>query len=218
MFLTKKDLDKPGFEGAKYICSPPPRESEEDHKGIWRALQDGTFTVLSSDHCPFSFDDADKGKKACISEEYPCGHFKYIPNGIAGVETRLALALSANQLTPERFVEVTSANPAKLYGLWPKKGAAIPGQSDADLVIWYAEGQLEKFHLKNEMLHHNCDYTPFEGQQISQWPRYTILRGKIVYDRDNGGLVGAKGYGEFLHRGKSSLAGPLKEGEWALPI
>jgi dihydropyrimidinase len=217
LFLTKKILDQPGFEGAKYVCSPPPRESVEEHEGLWNALEDGTFTIISSDHCPFAFDDNVKGKKLSISEEHPCGEFKRIPNGISGVETRLPLVLSAGRLTPERFVEVTSTNPAKLYGLWPLKGAAIPGESDADLVIWYPEGKLKPFQLKNEMLHHNVDYTAFEGHEFKQWPRFTILRGKVVFDRDNGGLVGSMGYGNFLKRKTSLLQGPLKS-EWTLPL
>lgn len=81
LFLTRADLDKPGFEGAKCVCSPPPREGPEDHEAIWKGLEDGTFTVLSSDHCPFLYDDATTGKKTCITPEYPVGHFKYVPNG-----------------------------------------------------------------------------------------------------------------------------------------
>lgn len=117
LFLTKKDLDRPGFEGAKRVCSPPPREGEEDHEGIWEGLKDGTFTVLSSDHCPFTYDDAVNGKKTVLSDKFPVGHFKYIPNGCPGVETRLALALSAERLSLQKFFEVTSVNAAKLYGL-----------------------------------------------------------------------------------------------------
>jgi dihydropyrimidinase len=78
LFLTRKDLDQPGFEGAKCVCSPPPREGEQDHEGIWRGLEDGTFTVLSSDHCPFIYDDPEKGKKIVITPEYPNGHFRYM--------------------------------------------------------------------------------------------------------------------------------------------
>lgn len=78
LFLTRKDLDKPGFEGAKCVCSPPPREGEEDHEGIWKGIENGTFTILSSDHCPFVYDDTDNGKKSVITPEYPNGHFKYM--------------------------------------------------------------------------------------------------------------------------------------------
>jgi dihydropyrimidinase len=214
LFLTRKDLDKPGFEGAKCVCSPPPREGEQDHEAIWAGLQNGTFTVLSSDHCPFIYDDSQTGKKSVISEEFPNGHFKYIPNGCPGVETRLALTLSAARLPLQKFVEVTSANAARLYGLYPQKGALLPGQSDADLTIWYPENGMESFALKNEMLHHNVDYTPYEGRTLRQWPRYTILRGQAVWDRENGGIVGTKGYGKFLERGISTLAGSKSQEEW----
>jgi dihydropyrimidinase len=206
-----------GFEGAKCVCSPPPRDGPKDHDGIWLGLQNGTFTVLSSDHCPFMYNDTEKGKKSIISEEFPRGRFKGIPNGIPGIETRLSLVMSEARITMQKFVEVTSANPAKLYGLYPRKGALLPGVSDADLVIWYPEGRLggaEGMTLTNGMLHHNVDYTPFEGRKLKNWPRYTILRGEVVWDRDGDGLVGKKGYGEFLKRGKSSLPGPRKAGEF----
>ncbi len=212
LFLTRKDLDKPGFEGAKCVCSPPPREGEQDHESIWEGIENGTFTVLSSDHCPFLYDNHETGKKAVINAEYPNGHFKYIPNGCPGVETRLSLVLTANRLALQKFVEVTSTNAAKLYGLYPRKGALIPGVSDADLTIWYPEG-MQEFELKNELLHHNVDYTPYEGRTLKQWPRYTILRGEVVWAKDEGGLSGKKGFGQFLERGVSSLAGPRKE-QW----
>lgn len=213
LFLTRKDLDRDGFEGAKYCCSPPPREGSQDHEAIWRGLEDGTFTVLSSDHCPFLYDDAVTGKKSCISDEFPVGHFKYVPNGLPGIETRMPLAMSAGRLDMKKFVEVTSTNAAKLYGLYPRKGAFAEGVSDADLVIWYPEGKLQPFELKNEMLHHAVDHTPYEGQMLTQWPRYTILRGQVAWDRDNGGLVGGQ-RGSFLERGASSLKGSLSKEEW----
>ncbi|EHK97916.1 putative Dihydropyrimidinase [Glarea lozoyensis 74030] len=198
LFLTRDDLDKPGFEGAKCVCSPPPRNAS-DHEGIWRGLEDGTLTVFSSDHCPFVYEDENGGKKSSISKEYPNGRFQYIPNGCPGVETRLALAFSAKRLKLQKFVEVSATYAAKMYGLYPQKGALIPGKSDADVTIWYPED--ESFTLSNKMLHHNVDYTPYEGQTLNQWPRYTILRGKVVWDRDAGGVVGNKGYGKFLERG-----------------
>ncbi|KAL9622521.1 MAG: hypothetical protein Q9160_003197 [Pyrenula sp. 1 TL-2023] len=217
LFLSRDDLDKPGFEGAKCVCSPPPRESSADHDAIWLGLANGTFTVLSSDHCPFRFEDTEIGKKSIVSDEYKEGKFSGIPNGIPGIETRLPLTLSADRLPLQKFVEVTSTNPAKLYGLYPQKGTIIPG-GDADMCIWYPpsgqEGALEPFELKNAMLNHNVDYTPFEGRKLNQWPRFTILRGEVVWDRENGGLVGRKGYGQFVKRGPSSLPGPRKAGDW----
>ena len=216
LFLTRKDLDKPGFKGAKYVCSPPPREGEQDHEAIWQGLQNGTFTVLSSDHCPFLYDDNQAGKKSVISEEFPNGHFKYIPNSCPGVETRLALTSNAGRLPLQKFVEVTSTSAAKLYGLYPQKGALILGESDADLTIWYPEDGLEESALTNGMLHHNVDYTPYEGRILKQWPRYIILTGEVAWDRENGGVVGKKGYGKFLLRQASSLAGCKSQDEWSV--
>jgi dihydropyrimidinase len=88
-----------------------------------------------------------------------------------------------------------------------ERGHYYLGQSDADLTIRYPEKSMESFELKNEMLHHNVDYTPYKGRTLNQWPRYTILRGQVVWDRENGGIVGTKGYGKFLERGTSTMAG-----------
>ncbi|KAI1433520.1 hypothetical protein GGR50DRAFT_668486 [Xylaria sp. CBS 124048] len=202
LFLTRDDLDQPGFEGAKCVCAPPPRDAE-GQRAIWRGLRNGTFSILSSDHCPFRFNDAVTGKKTCISEEFPLGRFRHIPNGLPGIETRLPLVFGG--LDPTTFVAVTATNAAKLYGLYPRKGAMIPGVSDADLVIWYPEGKLSEFALTNDMLHHDVDYTPYEGHRLRNWPRYTLLRGQIVWDREGGGVIGKKGYGQFLKRQESSL-------------
>ncbi|PGH19659.1 dihydropyrimidinase [Polytolypa hystricis UAMH7299] len=136
LFLTRGDLAHPGFEGAKCVCSPPPRE-KADHEAIWTGLTNGTFTILSSDHCAFRYNDNEKGKTSVLSEEYPVGRFRYIPNGCPGIETRLPLVLGEGRLSPQKFVEVTATNPARLYGLYPRKGALIPGLSDADMTIWY---------------------------------------------------------------------------------
>ncbi|KAL4867812.1 hypothetical protein BDV12DRAFT_186369 [Aspergillus spectabilis] len=212
LFLTREDLAKPGYEGAKCVCSPPPRDGPQDLEGIWRGLQNGTFTILSSDHCPFEYNNAVSGKKAAIEPDAPLGRFKYIPNGCPGVETRLPLVFSEGRLSLTKFVEVTSTNPAKLYGLYPQKGALIPGVSDADLVIWYPGGGVEEFELRNEMLHHNVDYTPFEGRRLRQWPRWTLLRGEVVWDRDGGGVVARSGFGRFVKRGRSEFC--RKVGDW----
>ncbi|CAK7201758.1 hypothetical protein SEUCBS139899_004472 [Sporothrix eucalyptigena] len=212
LFLTREEhLDAPhGFEAAKHVCSPPPRDKAAQAV-IWTGLRNGTFSVLSSDHCPFNFDDDVTGKKTCISEEFPVGRFRHIPNGLPGVETRLPMAFAAtdriDRLPLTKLVEVTSTNAAKLYGLYPKKGALMPGLSDADLVVWYPnEGSpkrpaaLDDLTITNSMLHHDVDYTPFEGRRVTNWPRYTVLRGKVVWDRDGEGIVGGKGYGQFVER------------------
>ena len=190
LFLTAKDLEANGFEGAKYVCSPPPR-TPEDQEAVWRGLSTGIFQVFSSDHAPFRFADesgkAHAGRKAA---------FKYIPNGIPGVETRLPLLLSEGVLKGRidihKFVSLTSTEPAKLYGLFPKKGTLAPG-SDADLVIWDTK---TPFTLKNDRLHHNVDYTPYEGMNLTAWPECVISRGEVV--AKSGEFTGTSGRGKFL--------------------
>ncbi|KAL1901061.1 hypothetical protein Sste5346_002128 [Sporothrix stenoceras] len=214
---------------AKHVCSPPPRDKTA--KAIWTGLRNGTFTVLSSDHCTFNVDDDVTGKKTCISEEFPVGRFRHIFKGLPGVEMRLPMAFAAtvrlDRLPLTKLVEVTSTNAAKLYGLYPKNRAMMPGLLDADLVIRYPnEGSpkrpaaLDNLTISNSMLHHDIDYTPFEGRRVTNWPRYTVLRGKVVWDRDREGIIGCKGYGRFVEREASTLndiwqrvkeAGPFDE-------
>ena len=143
------------------MCSTPPRDSAADHDAIWTRLGNGTFTVLSSDHCSFMYEDAEKGKKSIFSVEFPEGKLSRIPNGCLGIETRLALTPSADRLPAQRFVEVTSTNAARLYGLYPRKGSIPPGVSDTDLTVWNPPNGMG-IKLTNGMLHHNVDYTPFE--------------------------------------------------------
>ena len=148
LFLKRDDLKKDNFEGAKYICSPPPRDPE-NQKYVWNGIHNGTFDVLSSDHAPFNFKD-DKGKMIKGNKT----SFKHIPNGVPGLETRLPLLFSNGVLDKKisinKFVEVTSTNPAKIYGLYPKKGTISVG-SDADIVIW--KTGIDKT-IKNSDLHH----------------------------------------------------------------
>jgi dihydropyrimidinase len=212
LFLSSENLDRPGLEGAKCVCSPPLR-NKSDHEAIWAGLEDGTFTILSSDHSPFNFNDSTSGKGSSVTAERPDGQFHLIPNGFSGVETRMPLVLSADRLKIQRYVELTSTNPAKLYGMYPRKGALMPGVSDADFVIWYPDGSLD-IAITNDILHHDVDYTPFEGHKVKQWPRYTVLRGQVVWDREDGGVVGARGFGQFLHRTESMLAGSRSDGSW----
>ncbi|GFZ47066.1 5,6-dihydropyrimidine amidohydrolase [Saitozyma sp. JCM 24511] len=231
LHLTWEDLKQfhspQCFENSKMICSPPPGPDDSDQEALWTGLRNGTFTIFSSDHCPFRYDDI-RGKALGVIQHAPSmegstcpidqdhvhdivhgktGHFKYIPNGCPGIETRMPLLFNygvmENRITPERYVELTSTAPAKLYGLYPKKGALMPGLSDADLVIWYPDGRMTPFNLTNDRLHHNVDYTPYEGMSFTNWPRYTILRGKVVWAE--GQLLGTPQDGEYLKRKTSQL-------------
>ncbi|CCH46199.1 Dihydropyrimidinase-related protein 1 [Wickerhamomyces ciferrii] len=195
---------KDSFQGAKYICSPPLRDTQQDLESVWKSLINGTITIFASDHAPSNYDDL-KGKKLGL------GDYKKIPNGLSGVETRLPLlwshGVSNQRISPIKFVQLTSTNVAKLYGLDGIKGDVKVGY-DADLVIWHNEDELN-YELKNEDLGHEFDYTAFEGIKIKNWPKITIIRGEVVYKNDE--ILVEKGYGNFLKRGKSNMTGELRE-------
>jgi dihydropyrimidinase len=159
------------------------------------------------------------GKRLGIIDGKPL--FTKIPNGLPGLETRLPLlfkGVEEGRITIHDFVRVACSNPAKLYGL-SRKGAILPG-NDADLCIWYPNGKMEPFQLDNSMLHHDIDYTPYEGMTFNNWPRYTLLRGQVVWDRDNKGLVGNVGDGKYNKRTASTLPGPRSVfvNEWRPPM
>ncbi len=194
--LTGKDLDRSGFDGAKYVCSPPPRTSDEWSK-IWSGIEQGVFDLFSSDHCPFRFNDS-AGKDAPGARK----SFRNIPNGIPGVETRLPILFSEGvmkgRLSLERFAALCVTNHAKLYGLYPSKGAIMVG-ADADIALWNPE--LKK-PIRQADLHHGSDYTPWEGFEVTGWPVRTILRGKTIML--NGHPIG-KRTGMQLRRGLPNL-------------
>ena len=202
LFLTAADLGvDDAYAGARCVCSPPPRDAG-NQAVIWDGLGDGLFTVFSSDHAPFRY-DAPEGKKPG-GREVP---FRHIPNGIPGVETRLALLYSegvlGGRLTLNRFVELTSTNPAKAYGLHPRKGTIAIG-ADADLVIW----DERELVLDNAMLHHAVDYTPYAGRTLRAWPGVTLARGEVVWD---GTFHPRAGGGRFLPCGAPSLVPARRE-------
>lgn len=189
LFLTAEDLNLDGFEGARCICSPPPRDSA-NQEAVWTGLTSGVLSVFSSDHAPFRYDDA-AGKKRYGED----ASFRYVPNGIPGIETRMPLLFSEGvgrgRIDLRQFVQMTSATPAWIYGLYPRKGSLAVG-ADADIVIWDPEKEVT---IDNAMLHHNVDYTPYEGMTITGWPETTISRGVVVCDK--GELLVKPGHGQF---------------------
>lgn len=190
LVLTAKDLDLDGFEGAKCICSPPPR-TEADQRAVWEALQSGVFQVVSSDHAPFRYDDA-HGKKL----HGEAAVFRHVPNGIPGVETRLPLLFSEGvvkgRIDLNRFVALTATNAARIYGLYPRKGTIAVG-ADADIAIWDPTREVT---ITNTILHHAVDYTPFEGMRVTGWPETVLSRGTFVVRE--GRFEGRHGHGTFL--------------------
>jgi dihydropyrimidinase len=192
--LTADDLDGLGMEGAKYVCSPPPRD-RDSQEACWEGLKTGAFTLFSSDHCPYRYDTT--GKLT------PNGRtsFRWVPNGIPGVGPRLPILFSEGvmkgRIDMETFVAVTATNPAKTYGLYPRKGTIAVG-ADADITLWDPE---RKVTLTHALINDGCDYTPYEGMEIEGWPVMTMVRGrKVAVD---GHLVGQKGHGTYLRRGLS---------------
>ena len=200
LMLTEKDLEGLNMEGAKYVCSPPPRD-KASQAACWQGLQQGIFSLFSSDHCPFRYDDPQgkmipKGKTS----------FRWVPNGIPGVETRLPIlfseGVSKGRISLNEFVALTSTNHAKTYGLYPRKGTIAVG-ADADIALWDPK---RKETISQKLMHGGSDYTPYEGIAVTGWPVSTMVRGKFVV-RD-GKLTGKPGGGDYISREKSELAKP----------
>ncbi|HBD07534.1 MAG TPA: dihydropyrimidinase, partial [Syntrophobacteraceae bacterium] len=167
LLLTNKELSRPGFEGAKFVCSPPLR-SQNDNERLWKGLADDDLQTVGTDHCPFFFNgQKDLGKY----------NFLNIPGGLPGIESRLALihqfGVRTGRLSLNRWVEVCCTNPARIFGLYPNKGTLEPG-TDADLVLFDPE---KKVTLTQSILHEQVDYTPYEGFELQGYPVMTILRG-----------------------------------------
>ena len=196
LFLTADDLDRDGFEGAKYVCSPPPRDMANQH-AVWTGLRTGVLNVFSSDHAPFRFDDP-SGKMVHGVD----AHFSAIPNGIPGLETRMALLFSGGVMTGRlslsQFVALTSTNPAQIYGLRPSKGSISVG-SDADIGLWDPNAT---WTVTNDLLHHAVDYTPYEGHELRGRCITTFSRGVAVWN--DGQVIGSPGHGRFLQRSPKS--------------
>jgi dihydropyrimidinase len=201
LVLKAADMDRPGFEGAKFICSPAPRGKAESD-GLWDAIRAGTIDVISSDHSGHSFSKEGVGKRKYGTD----APFTRIPNGVPGLAARLPIVfsegVSKGRIDLQTFVRLTATNPAKLFGLYPRKGTIAPGV-DADLVLWDPE---KRVTITNSLMQHAIDYTPYEGLEVTGWPVTTIARGRTVM-RDN--LVMAEpGSGRFLARGPYDMIKP----------
>ena len=199
LFLTADDLDRPGVDGAKWCCSPPPRD-EADQAALWRGLANGAFQVFSSDHAPYSFDE--RGKLA----RGPNPTFKDIANGLPGLELRMPLLFSEGvqkgKIDIHRFVDLCCTQGAKLYGLHPKKGAITIG-ADADIAIWDPEKQVT---ISDGSTHDATGYCPYAGRTLTGWPVTVLSRGDVIVD--DGEFLGTRGHGQFLPRAASDAARP----------
>jgi dihydropyrimidinase len=187
LYLSIEDLAKPDFEGSKYVASPPlrPKEHQAD---LWRGLRTNDLSVVSTDHCPFCFKD---------QKELGRGDFSKIPNGIPGVEHRMDLlhqGVVAGELSLRRWVEVASATPARMFGLYPRKGVIAAG-ADADIVVYDPARQ----HTLGVDTHHMAvDYSAYEGMSITGGVSTVLSRGSVVVD--GGEFHGSEGHGKFLSR------------------
>jgi len=205
LFFTIDDLRRP--DGAKWICSPPMR-TEKDNARIWEGLHDGILQTIGTDHCPFFFDGTKaivyEGKEVKIpGKELGKDDFTKIPNGLPAVGDRLLILWSygvrAGKITANQFVEYMSTNPAKIMGLYPRKGALLPS-SDADIVIWDPNKKV-KYGVAHS--HHRTDYNLFEGWDVVGMPEKVFLRGKLIVDGDE--WLGKSGQGQFLKRNEGQI-------------
>ena len=198
LFLDQSEYDRPGFESAKYVMTPPLRNHECQH-ALWRGLRFDDLQIVSTDHCPFCFNENPMG--ILKSKQYGSDNFNKIPNGAPGVEFRLPLlydgGVHAGRITLNRFVQLTSTAPAKMFGLFPQKGAIAVG-SDADLVLFDPE---VRYTLSASTHHSNVDYSLFEGREVQGRVRKVFLRGDCIVDGE--AWLGRAGAGRYLRRSAS---------------
>ncbi len=200
LFFTEEHLRCP--DGAKWICSPPMR-SEADNARLWEAVSDGTMLVMGTDHCPFYYDGRQpilyEGKEIAIpGKELGVHDFTKIPNGLPGIQDRMPIlwteGVVKGRITPNQFVAMMSANPAKIFGLYPRKGTLVPG-ADADIVIWDPQKTVD---YGVALSHQRTDYNIYEGWQLTGYPEKVFLRGNLIVDGAQ--WLGKTGMGQFLHR------------------
>jgi dihydropyrimidinase len=200
LFFTIDDLRRP--DGSKWICSPPMRTTQ-DNARLWEGLSEGILQTVGTDHCPFFYDGTKsilyEGRAVAIpGKELGKDDFTKIPNGLPGVEDRLPIlwtcGVRAGRITANQFVAYNSTNPAKIFGLYPRKGALLAG-SDADIVIWDPE---KKVTYSVAYTHQRTDYNLYEGWELTGLPEKVFLRGKLIVDGEQ--WLGKAGEGQFLRR------------------
>lgn len=205
LFFSLEHLMRP--DGAKWICSPPMR-SATDNARLWQGLAEGSIQTLGTDHCPFFFDGSRpivyEGQEIAIpGKELGRDDFTKIPNGLPGVQDRLPVlwtsGVGSGRLSPNQFVALTSTNPAKIFGLYPRKGALLPG-ADADIVVWDPQ---KKVRYGVAHSHQRTDYNLYEGWELTGYPEKVFLRGKMIVDGEN--WLGKAGEGQFLKRGTGEV-------------
>jgi dihydropyrimidinase len=205
LFFSMDKLRQP--DGAKWVCSPPLR-TPEDNKRLWEGLADGTIQTIGTDHCAFFFDGSKpiqyEGQSVAIpGKELGLDDFTKIPNGLPGVGDRLPIlwtyAVVAGKLSPNKFVALTSTNPAKIFGLYPRKGSLMPG-SDADIVIWDPDRRL-RYGVAYS--HHRTDYNLFENWELVGFPEKVFLRGTLIVDGNQ--WLGKPGMGRYLYRSTGTV-------------
>ncbi len=190
LFVDESALEKPDWEGAKYIYTPPPRPKEQQEH-LWKALMTDDLSVVSTDHCPFKWPE----QKGINGRE-----FEKVPNGGPGIENRLHMlhhfGVGSGRITLNRFVELTSTNVAKRFGLYPRKGTIAVG-SDADVVVWDPE---KKVTISAQTHHTNVNYNLFEGTKVTGAPEVVLVRGQVIVENDE--LVAEPGAGRFVKRAR----------------
>jgi len=190
LFLSYDDYERPGFEGAKFVMSPPLRE-KWNQEALWKGLAKNDLQVVSTDHCPFCMNEPPQ-------KQLGKDDFSKIPNGAPGIETRLMLlwdgGVRTGKIDMHRFVELVATSPARMFGLWPRKGTIAVG-SDGDLILFDPEKETT---LSAKTLHMKVDYSPYEGRLVKGAPAVVLSRGEVIVD--HGAFKGKPGRGQFLKR------------------